>query len=287
MIRNLIIIFLLTPILSVAQELSRELRFNTNFYDAVDKWVVFPKKDIDTTYALGFIYLDNQAGFTLDYTAQLQFKGENMRLIPRDSTVGSMKYRLGANTSLVYIPSPGQIASLSLPDQPEWLYIYKQDSETVSYLTREGYHYNHVGACKLALKPLLKAYKMDPHHDGLEFELAYAYNHLGQYEDAIDILDKAIANDPDNFYFYRELGFSYARLDKAEKAEAIYRKGIDLSDDQFEKSEMAVNMAQVFFKRRDKEKFDEWAKLTRLYAEDGSRYLQYIDSFETNWDQEK
>ena len=51
----------------------------------------------------------------------------------------------------------------------------------------------------------------------------------------------------------------------------------------FEKSEMAVNMAQAYFELRNKEKFDEWAKLTRKYSEKGARYVQFIDYMEENW----
>ena len=33
---------------------------------------------------------------------------------------------------------------------------------------------------------------MNPHFEGLEFELAYAYNHLEKYEEAISDFDQAI-----------------------------------------------------------------------------------------------
>jgi tetratricopeptide (TPR) repeat protein len=196
-----------------------------------------------------------------------------------------MKYRLDPNTSLVSVLNKEQISALKLPEQPEWLSIYKEGSNEVDYLKNEGYHFNHNGASDLALKPLLKAYEIIPHYEGLEFELSFAYNHLGQYEKAIPILEKAIENNPKNFYFYRELGFSYANLNETAEAEKTYRKGIKMSDNDFEKSEMAVNMAKAYFKLKDKEKFDEWAKLTRKYAEKNSRYAQFIDHFEQNWNE--
>ena len=43
---------------------------------------------------------------------------------------------------------------------------------------------------------------MNPHFEGLEFELAYAYNHLEKYEKAIPILQKALKNNPKDFYFF-------------------------------------------------------------------------------------
>lgn len=262
-----------------------ELKFDTKYFNAVDKWVAFPKKDTDSTYAYGFIYLDNQAGFTFNYETIFQIKEQKLLNIKRDSTIGFMKYRLEPNTSLVSVLTDYQISALNLPKQPEWLSTYKRNSEEVDYLKNEGYHYNHVGACEQALKPLLKAYEIEPHLKGLEFELAYAYNHLRQYENAIPIIERAIENDPKNFYFYRELGFSYANLNKIKDAERIYRKGIKMSDNDFEKSEMAVNMAQAYFKLKNKKKFDEWAELTRKYSKANSQYVKYIEHFEQNWNQ--
>jgi tetratricopeptide (TPR) repeat protein len=114
--------------------------------------------------------------------------------------------------------------------------------------------------------------------------LAYAYNHLKQYDKAITLLEKAISNNPKNYYFFRELGFAYVRQNKIPLAERTYLKGIKMSDNDFEKSEMALNMAQGYFKVKNRKKFDEWAKLTRQYAKPNSQYTQYIDLFEKEWD---
>lgn len=260
-----------------------DLKFDTPYFYAVDKWVAFPKAETDSTYAYGFIYLDNREGFILNYKTRFQFKGDNLVNIPKDSTAGK-KYRLGPDKILVSILTQGQTASLNLPAQPEWLAAYKEGANKVAYLKNQGYHYNHVGASDLALTPLLKAYEMDAHFKGLEFELSYAYNALGQFKKAIPVLEKAIANNPNNFYFYRELGFSYKNLNRIKEAEETYKTGIKLSDNDFEKSEMAVNMAQSYFELRNKPKFKEWAKLTRKYAEKGSRYALFIDIFEEEWD---
>ena len=103
-------------------------------------------------------------------------------------------------------------------------------------------------------------------------------------EKAIPVLDKAISNNPKNYYFFRELGFAYVKQNKIPLAEKTYQKGIKMSDNDFEKSEMALNMAQGYFKLKDRKKFDQWAKITRKYAEPNSQYAQYIDMFEKEWD---
>lgn len=281
--RITILALILISNIGFSQNNLTELKFDTKYYNAVDKWVAFPKRDSDSTYVYGFIYLDYQAGFTFNYETKFQMKGHELINIKKDSTVGFMKYRLKPNTSLVSVLTENQISKLNLPREPEWLSIYKERSDQVDYLKQLGYHFNHVGACKQALEPLLKAYKIKPHFDGLEFELAFAYNHLKQFEKTIPILEKAIENNPKNYYFYRELGYSYLGLNKIDKAEKIYLQGIKMSDNDFEKSEMSVNMAQAYFKVKNKMKFNEWAELTNKYAKENSQYAKYIEHFEKNW----
>lgn len=147
-------------------------------------------------------------------------------------------------------------------------------------LISRGFHYNHVGASNLALADLEKVYKIDKHADGLEFELAFAYNATEQYDKAVDILEAAIDNNPDYYFYYRELGYALISLNNIKEAEQIYLKGIKMSGDNFQKSEMAINMAQAYFNLQNKEKFNEWAKLTKKYTDKDSDYLKYIEYWE-------
>jgi tetratricopeptide (TPR) repeat protein len=280
----IILLLVLTATTCFGQSNESKLSFDTKYYEAVDRWIAFPKQETDTAYTFGFIYLDEQAGFTFDYSSKFIKGEEGLIALPRESQ-NSLKSRLAANTAPVALLSGKQVADLGLPTQPDWLSNYKRDSGKVSYLKNIGFHYNHVGASNLALEPLNRAYKIDPHYDGLEFELAYAYNALKSFDKAIEVLEKAIANNPDNFYFYRELGYAYRYTHQLDKAERTYRKGIIISNNAFEKSEMAVNMAQAYFQIRDRKRFNEWAGITRKYAEKGSRYAQFIDAFEQKWNE--
>ncbi|MFN3195927.1 MAG: tetratricopeptide repeat protein [Chlorobiota bacterium] len=261
-----------------------EMSFNTAYYEAVDKWVAFPNSGNDTSYYYGFIYIDQQAGFTYHMGGSFTIDSEN-NFIPEksDSTTFMVKVRIDTEWKPIAVIPDDKLKELGLPVVPEWLEVYKTDSESVSYLTNIGYHYNHVGASKLALVPLKEAYKEEPHHEGLEFELSYAYNAIGKFDEARVILEKAIESNPDNFYFYRELGFSLKYLNKVDEAEKIYRKGIELSDNDFEKGQMAINMVIAYFELKNREKFDEWAKLTREFADENSRYVRIVKEIEKNW----
>jgi hypothetical protein len=42
-------------------------------------------------------------------------------------------------------------------------------------------------------------------------------------------------------------------------------------------------MAQSYYELRNKKKFDEWAKLTKKYAKEGSKYSQFVDQFKQHW----
>ena len=57
-------VLLLTITIGFSQSNPQELSFDTKYYNAVDKWIAFPKKATDTSYIFGFIYLDDTAGFT-------------------------------------------------------------------------------------------------------------------------------------------------------------------------------------------------------------------------------
>ncbi len=276
--RLILSLFLLIPSFGFSQSDKTELKFDTKYYDAVDKWIAFPKKEADTTYTFGFIYIDEQAGFTFDYTSHFEKTDSGLKKLPRQFEAG-LKSRLSRNTIDVAILSDDQIADLELPKEPEWLAIYKEGSEKPEYLKNIGFHYNANGASNLALEPLLKAYGIEPHLKGLEFELAYAYNATGKFNEAITVLEKAIENDPQHFWFYRELGFSHKNLGQVEKAEEIYRKGLDLTKDKAQKAEIAVNMAQSYAQLKDEKKFKEWAKLTKKYSEKGSKFEQYVDAW--------
>lgn len=282
----LTIFTLLVHLSSYCQSSNKEIIFDTKYYEAKDRWVLFPKKEVDSLYPIGFVYLDLQAGFTLNYEGTIQLKNDGSFKIDKIDENYSSKIRLEPyKTSNVYIIPNDKLKEIGLPEIPDWLKIYlPSNDQSIETLKDYGFQFNHVGACEKALTYLEKAYKMNPHYDGLEFELAYAYNHLGQYEKAITVLDKAIRNNAKNYYFFRELGFAYVKQNKIDLAEKTYLKGIKMSDNDFEKSEMALNMAQGYFHTKNRKKFDEWAKITRQYAKPNSQYAQYIDLFEKEWD---
>lgn len=284
--RLLLLSFFLLANTVFAQNETPALKFDTKFYDAVDNWVAFPSQKSDSIFNYGYIYIDEDAGFTFEIGNTFTITNDNKFIAKPPSKTNRSIYRIDKNWKPLAIIPKDKVAEMGLPEQPESMDVYKENSESASYLKNIGYFYNSVGASHQALEPLKKAYKKEPHFNGLEFELSFAYNALRKFEKAVPVLKKALENDPDNYRFYRELGFAYLNLQRFDEAEKIYRNGIALTEDTFQKSEMAVNMAQAYFQLKNKEKFKEWAEITRKHAKENSRYSQYIALFEKNWNKE-
>jgi tetratricopeptide (TPR) repeat protein len=281
------IIFLITllylAVLQIAAQDTKEspLKFDKAFYQCENRWVVLPKKAGETKYSMGYVYIDMQAGFTLQLEGSMYINqyGNYVHLLADTNYDAKIRYQPGM--SKMAILPPEALIQMDLPDTPAWMYNYISSGNTVSDLVRRGYFYNHAGASAYALNPLEQAYKMDPAAKGLAFELAYAYNSLEDYDKAEMVLRAAIERNPANFFYYRELGFSLAHNGKIAEAEEVYRKGISLSKDSQQKAEMAINMAQAYFNEGNKNKFKEWAKITKKYSSRNSelyKYIRYMES---------
>ena len=224
------------------------------------------------------------AGFTFRF--ENSFKIEKQKLIPskKDSIhqTTMIIHRLEPNTKLVTVLNESQINQLKLPRVPQWLEIYKKDEGSVNFLKQIGYHFNHIGASNEAIEPLLKAYKIEPHHPGLEFELSFAYNATKQFNKAIPLLEKAIENNKEQL-LYKELGYALMNLKLFDKAENVFSEGIKYAKDNSIKAEMAINMCSVFLTKKNKPKYDKWLKIVKKHMDENSPYKQYVDYFENEW----
>jgi tetratricopeptide (TPR) repeat protein len=283
----LITLFITTIGSSQNNASTNQLKFETIYYDAIYKWVAFPKTETDSTYVYGFVYLDMQAGLTFNHEGVFQIDDTGKLVSSKKEPYNMVKMRLGNSTKNVAVLSPTQIKELGVTPVPDWLKYYKKPIDDAESLTRTGYHLNAVGGSKKALEFLLKAYKKSPHHKGLEFELGFAYNALGQYEKAIEILNKATTNDPKNALLYKEFGYAYLNLHKLPEAEAIYKRGVEIATDKELSCEMAINMANYYFIQKSKDKFNEWANLVKQNASPNSQYIKYIEYFEKEWESKR
>lgn len=263
---------------------SKELfTFDTKFYDGLDKWVIFPKSEKDTTYALGFIYLDITAGFTFNFEGNLESKEGKLILHKQDNT-SIIKHRLGRNTKNVTVLTDDQVKNLALSKQPDWLSFYKSDPDSLYYQIQLGSYYNSVGGSNRALTILSKAYEKEKKDKDLLFELSFAHNALKQYDKAIPILEKAVKTHNSNELLYKELLYAYMNSNLLDKAEKTYSDYLKKTISKKYQTEMAYNITYSYFIKKDKTKFEEWKKITYATTNNNSVYFKNIELMTNDWD---
>jgi tetratricopeptide (TPR) repeat protein len=239
------------------------IQFETDYLNAVDRWVVLPQKTREQNYLLGYIYLDEIVGFTFTFYSELSFDSLLNWKLQSNTQYYITNRTLDRKTPPVYILTDEQIAVLHLPEKPIWLKLADERQKTPEDLVLLGYQYNKVQRSDLALSILESAYLVKPKAKNLIFELSFAYNSLGRYEKAIDLLKTEIKQDSENHMLYRELGYSLLQLNEFEEAEKVYELGIKMCPNTNQQREMAIDMALTFFAAKDEKRFEKWAAILR------------------------
>ncbi len=273
--------FLLTILLwtasnAIAQD---KLIFNTKFTQSEDKWVAFEADSIGS-HSFGFIYIDSEAGLTLDYAGSFTIQEDGTYLLKKKETESSIKYRLEPNNVLVAIIPESHFEELEISKFPEWLKFYKEDENTVQRLYKWGYRYNEWGECAIASDYLERAKKIDPNYKGIRVELGFSYNCLGQYEKAIEVLKEAVALDPNNAYINKELLYAFIHNKQLEKAIDLYHKIIKEVPDKTYHAENAFNILGEYYRQKEVEKFTEWLNMTHVDKDE--RFGPYVEQLKKN-----
>jgi tetratricopeptide (TPR) repeat protein len=271
---------LLTPLLFIAVTTSvkaqADLRFDKRFIESEDRWVAF-EKDNNDAHLYGFIYIDAEAGLTLNVegTFTVAPTGE---FVPdkTDSNKYNMKVRLQPNNVRVAFIPEKRFSELQISATPDWLHFYKTDTASIERLHRWGFLYNSWGVSEKALSYLEKAQAINPKYPGVEFELAYAYNATEQYEKAIKVLESAIKTSPKECYLYKELSFAQMNLNRLDKAAETCKKGIPLCKEDIIKCEIAYNMAYHYYMADDNLNFTFWATQTKKWKVKGDPVAENI-----------
>jgi tetratricopeptide (TPR) repeat protein len=239
------------------------IQFETEYFNAVNHWVVLPQKTSELNYLLGYIYLDEIVGFTFTFYSELYIDSfSNWKLQP-NSQHYIVNSTLDRKTPPIYLVKDEQIAALHLPEKPLWLKLVDERQKTPEDLMLLGYQYNKVQKSDLALPFLESAYSLKPKAKNLVFELSFAYNSVGKYEKAIDLLKTELKKDRKNHMLYRELGYSLLQLNEFEEAEKVYELGLKMCPNTNQQREMAIDMAQTFFAIKDEKRFEKWAAILR------------------------
>lgn len=252
------------------------LNFDKRFVQSEDRWVAF-KPNEDSAYAYGFIYIDAQAGLTLNFegTFKILPTGE---FVPKKIDSINMKVRLQPNNVLVAFIPETKFQELNISSVPEWLKYYKIDTNSVERLYRWGYMYNGWDECAKALTFLAKAEKINPKFTGLAVELSFSYNCLGQYDKAEPILEEEIKTNAADAYVNKEYIYTLTKVNKIDKAINQFTISLKNLEDKQYNAENCYNILQYFYTRKDKENFNKWYKILQDQPNENEMITRYANN---------
>src|SRR5690606_5165966 len=243
----------------VAAKLSAQsnLNFNQRFVESEDQWVALQRNE-DDSYGYGFIYIDDDAGLTLNYEGIFTITS-NGEFIPKKID-RSMKARLEPNDVLVAVIPKEKFKELKIEAVPDWLKYYKENENSIERLYKWGFMYNGWNECAKALTFLEKAQKINPKHPQLAVELAFSYNCLKQYNKAESILEKEIKSNSKDAYVSKEYIYTLTKSNNIDKAIKQYKTAAKTIEDKQYDAENCYNILQHFYFKKDKENFNIWYK---------------------------
>lgn len=271
--KYLVLLFVLATTKLNAQS---NLTFNKRFVECEDKWVAF-NKNKDNSFPYGFIYIDPEAGLTLNYQGTFKISSNGKFIPTKLDSVNNMIIRLKPNNILVAFIPKNKFTELKIDSIPTWLKFYKTNKNSIERLYKWGYMYNGWNECKKALTFLKKANQMNPNYKGLAVELAYSYNCLKQYDLAENILKENININPDNAYVNKEYIYTLSKNNKIKKAIQQYKLAKKTIKDKQYDVENCYNILQYFYFQKDQKKFNKWYeelsklgiknKMIKIYAD--------------------
>lgn len=255
------------------------LHFNQRYTQCERRWVVIPKKDTAQSYMFGFVYIDEQAGFSFRLKGNFKVDKSGHYIADTSITANtSLTYRIAPTFKNIALLPASRFAELNIEPQPGWIKGYYHYTDTLAHNFRWGFFYNDAGQCDTALVYLNKVYQKHPHYARLEFEMIFAHNVLGDYNGAIKIIQAALDADPTNVLFYRELGYAYMKQKSFDKSISAYKTGISMctAGETETKSEMAINLAGVYKVSGDEANFKVWGAQAKSWAKPGTELYNFI-----------
>jgi hypothetical protein len=256
-------LFLFAFISSFAQE--SVLKFDKKIYGCENNWITYPLKEKDTTYMLGYVYIDRSAGLTFHFENRFKISSDG-KFVPlkKDNASRIITRIQNLNTICAIIPSD-KFKDLEILETPEFMKSYINSNEADDLVER-AFQYNHIGASFLAVPLLEKAQKINPNAKNLLFELGYAYNATDEFDKCITLLHIGISKqENNNWLLYKELIFALSHNNQLENAEVAFKNGMKIKEKSYI-DETAFNIAQGYFNKKDKKKFEEWKKIAKEYS---------------------
>ena len=255
------------------------LKFDKRFVESEDKWVALRGKPGES-YSYGFVYLDSQAGFTMQAGGSFTIDAQGKYITsPLEHNV---KVRLQPSQVKVALIPPDKLNELKVEPVPDWLKFYKSDTTSAAHFYRWGFTYNVWDYPAGAIKFLKKGYQIDPKYKNMGLELGYTYNAVAQYEKAAEVLRTAESYSADKCYFYKELAYAQMHNSQLSDAARTAKEGISKCSNKAIQGEMAYNIAYQYHLLKDQANFELWAKETEKWAVKGDILTVNLDKMKRN-----
>jgi hypothetical protein len=251
---------------------------DTRATDAENRWVAFGSTD---PYAVALVYLDPQAGFTMDVAGRtsLDQEGQPRPLTAATPTRGaSLKIRMLGNP-WVHVLSDEWLARLKLEKVPAWLAAYADRSDPVSQKVHRASAYNGIGEPAAALALLESSPADVVARPGGAYELAFALNALQKFDRAIETASPVLQREPRNWQVCKELAFAFAHGGRPLDAVRQYQDCMAIVPEGGKevRSEMAFNLAGVYRGLGEPAQCLEWLARAREWAPERGQERQMLE----------
>lgn len=275
-------ILVITTLFSLKSFAQTNLTFNKRFVECEDKWVAFSMNK-DSSYTFGFIYIDAQAGLTLNREGNFKFNPDKTVKVEKLKEA-SIKVRLQPNNVKVAVIPTTMFKDLEIEEYPNWLKFYKTDTISAKHFYDWGFMYNGWGECEKALTFLERAKKLHSNYKGLIVELAFSYNCLQQFDKSEKLLESEIKKNPSDAYVNKEYIYTLVNNKKIDIACSQFLSlSTTIKDIQYN-AENCFNILGYYYKAKDKGNFNKWYieldkwqitnKLIRTYADNMKKEME-------------
>lgn len=279
--RKIIICSILTFSLTIYSQKLSDLKFETNVPDAENYYVVFPEKKGDKNLTLGFMYFDETAGYTFDYTGNLSMEGGILKYKDREEAkTSSMKYRIDNLELKSAKVAPELLKSFNLPKEPEWIKFYKSSSSENEKSLRRASLMNGANYPKLALPKLIELYKNNFKTESLYFELTFSYNALSKFAEAEKISDEALKAGKADDLLKKEYIYALVHQNKIQEADVFLTKNLSSFKAESSKIEAMINTIASSAQNNNFSIADKWLKELKSQP-NINRYQKNINQLES------
>lgn len=275
-------ILLVATLFSLKTFAQTNLTFNKRFVECEDKWVAFSMNK-DSSYTFGFIYIDAQAGLTLNREGNFKFNSDKTVKVEKLKEA-NIKVRLQANNVKVAVLPEAMYKDLEIEQYPNWLKFYKTDTTSAKHFYDWGFMYNGWDECAKALSFLERAKAIDPNYKGLNVELAFSYNCLSQFDKAEQVLESDVKANPTDAYINKEYIYALTKNKKIDIACSQFLKSITALKDNQYNAENCYNILQFYYNAKDKSNFKKWYDELGKWQITNKLIRTYADNMKTEMD---